>query len=425
MILNYIDRYKNNLRIRQSISLLTSTLATIPLGIVASIILTNYLGAGDYGNFMFIINLYGFAILIFDFGLFQGGNRALVLNNDSLKSKQYYGVLLLCMFFLFILMTLTLLIFSIFDTNLHSKGLISVFLYSLPFGWLFLLPRFFEGILHADNRIKELAISRLITAGGHLAFYFAAYFFLHSSNHSKLSIIFTLYLFTNLIVFFYLIYKLNPSFKKAKIRMLEVWNYTKYFGFHVYVGSLFGVGMSQVSYILISYFSIENNGVGYFALASAFSSPLKLIPNTIATTYYKEFASMDKIPLKLTIITIAFCVTALIFLFILIPPFVERFYGTDFLPVIKLTYITGIGMMFYGMADYYNRFLGAKGKGILLRNSAIIVGIVILISNILLIPRFAEMGAAFAYLLSGGAYFSAMNFFYKRQIKKVCICQNH
>jgi O-antigen/teichoic acid export membrane protein len=199
--------------------------------------------------------------------------------------------------------------------------------------------------------------------------------------------------------------------------MAEVWSYTKSFGFHVYLGSLIGVGMSQVSYILISYFSTANTGVGYFALALAFASPLKLIPNTIATTYYKDFSVLEKIPLKLTITTLALSATALIFLFLLIHPFVTYFYGIEFLPVIRLTYIAGLGMLFYGMADYFNRFLGARGKGILLRNSAFIVGIVILISNFLLIPEWAEKGAAIAYLISGGTYLTAMIYFYKRQIK--------
>lgn len=416
MLRKFIARYNENLRIRQSLSLLVSTLITIPIGILSSIILTNYLGSVEYGDFMFIINLFGFAILIFDFGLFQGGNRALVLNKDKVKAKQYYGVLLLCLFALFVLMSLALIIYAYFDTNLHNKGLYLVFIYLLPFGWLFLLPRFFEGILHADNKINELSISRLITALGHLAFYLLAYYFFISINQSRLNNILILYLLTNLIVFIFLLYRLKPNLKNAKTRMSEIWIYTKNFGFHVYLGSLIGVGMSQVSYILISYFSPVNTGVGYFALALAFATPLKLIPNTIATTYYKDFSILEKIPLKLTITTLVLSLTALIFLLLLIQPFVTYFYGVEFIPVIRLTYISSLGMLFYGMADYFNRFLGAKGKGILLRNSAFIVGIIILLTNLLLIPTFAEKGAAIAYLISGGAYLAAMIVYYRKQI---------
>lgn len=417
MIGEFICRYKKNVRIRQSLSLLVSTIATIPLGIISNIILTNYLGAVSYGNFMFIINLFGFAILVFDFGLFQGGNRALVLNKDPLKAKQYYGVLLVSIAALFVVMTMTLVIYALFDQNLNSKGLYLILMSILPFGWLFLLPRFFEGVLHADNKIKELSISRFISAVGRLVFYLVAYNLFISLKQDRLIIALVLYLFSNFIVVVYLLYKLRPNLKNSRERMLEVWTFTKRFGYHVYLGSLFGVGMSQVSYLLISYFSTSNTGVGYFALALAFVSPLQLIPNNIATTYYKDFSVLEKIPLKLTVTTMVLSAIATIFLFLLIQPFVVHFYGIEFIPVIKLTYIAGLGMFFYGMADYYNRFLGAKGKGILLRNSAFIVGIVILISNSMLIPKWAEKGAAIAYLISGFTYLVAMIYFYKKLIK--------
>jgi O-antigen/teichoic acid export membrane protein len=412
-----IGLYKKNIKYGESLLLLVSTLATIPLGVISNIILTNYLGANSYGNFMFIINLFCFAILVFDFGLFQGGNRALVLNKDVVKARQYYGVLLLGMVVLYVLMSITLMFYALIDPNLHNKGLYLLFVSILPFCWLFLLPRLFEGVLYADNKIKELSISRVITASGRLGLYLLAYKLFFNERQDRLVFALAMYLISNFIVFIYLLYKLRPNLLNSVTRMKEILSFTKGFGFHVYLGSLFGVGMSQLSYMLISYFSSSNTGVGYFSLALAFVSPLQLIPNNIAATYYKDFSVLKRIPLKLTIATILLSAVSTMMLFLLMQPFVVYFYGVEFIPVINLAYIAGSGMLFYGVADYFNRFLGANGKGVLLRNSAFVVGVVILISNVILIPRYAEKGAAIAYLISGCTYLVLMIVSYRSSIK--------
>jgi O-antigen/teichoic acid export membrane protein len=413
MLGQLFNKYKSSLRFKQVFTLLSVTLFNIPIGIASSVLVANYLGASLYGDFSFVINIFGFAIIIFDFGFFQAGNRALVLNQDYQKSKEYYGALFIYMLFLFIIMSLSLFVYSQFDNNLYEKGLYQTFMLLIPFGWLFILPKFFETILHADNKINELAISRLIFSVGHLLFYWMAFNFISSY---KFFIIISLYLLVNFIIFIYLFSKLKPSFVALKERMKEILFLTKIFGFHVFIGSVFGVGITQLSGVLISYFSSGNIGVGHYSLALAFSSPLKLIPNTIATTHYKDFANSNKIPLKMTLATFILSATSLIILWVIIDPFINVFYGKEFLPVIKLTYISSIGMLFYGLADYFNRFLGANGKGNMLRNSAVLVGIVILIANILLIPKWAETGAAIAFTISGFIYLLNIYSYYLKYI---------
>jgi len=100
-----------------------------------------------------------------------------------------------------------------------------------------------------------------------------------------------------------------------------------------------------------------------------------------------------------------------------VPPFIKYFYGNEFLPVIELNYLVCFGILLHGMADFFNRFLGAHGKGKLLRNSSFIVGIATLGINIILIPKFGAMGAAYTKILSGLVYLLVMLFCYHRVIK--------
>lgn len=416
MIFNIIDKLKTNLRIKQATILFSVNIFSIPLSFISSILITRYLGPIDFGNYTFLLNIFGLAVIVYDFGFFQAGNRALVLNNDKSKAREYYGALLFCLIFLSIIMGVSMLVYAHYDNNLSSKGLASTFILLIPFGWIFLLPRIYETLFQADNRINDLAISRILPAICNLLSVSLAYYILDDKQYNLLNTILSLYLTSNVIVFIILLFRIKPSIGNLKQRLREIGHYTKIYGFHVYSGSVFAVSMSQLSGILISYFALNNSGVGHFALSLAFSMPLKLIPNTIATTHYRDFSEMISIPKKLTSYTIIISITSLVFLSLIISPIVNLFYGESFIPVIKLTIISSIGMLFYGMADYVNRFLGAHGRGKLLRNSAIMVGLTLLIANITLISFWGEMGAVLAQLISGFVYLGNMLMYYKLYI---------
>lgn len=417
MFSHFIQQYRNNLKIRQVLYLFSVNLIGIPIGIVTSVVITRYLGPKGYGDYQFINNIFSFAIVIFTFGFFQAGNRALVLNNDSQKAKEYYGAELLITGGMFIIMSFFLVLYALLDTNIHEKQLDRFILYIIPFGWIYLLVPFFETLFQADNRISLLAATRFYPKIGFLITALLIYFFFMDKNFNKLGVVWLFYLATQIIVYFYVLYKLQVSFKNLRIRLIEIWNYNKSFGFNVYLGSLFALGFIQLTGILISYFGIDNSGVGFYSLALTFSMPLTFIPNTIATTHYKDFASLKQIPHKLFTITIISSIGALFALWILVNPFVRFFYGEEFSSVIRLTFLVSIGIVAHGLADFFNRYLGAQGKGVMLRNSSFIIGISILVMNLVFIPLWNETGAAIARLIGGFIYLGNMVYFYKKYIK--------
>jgi len=411
-------QYKNSLRLRQVISLFSANLIGIPMGIITSIIVTQYLGSKGFGDYRFILSVFNFAVLIFTFGFFQAGNRALVLNNEYKKAKEYYGAVLIITGGLFLIMSFALVLYALFDSNIQEKQLNYFLLFLIPFGWVFLLQRYFETLFQADNQIKLLARSRLFPQVGFLITALLIYLTFQKTDFNKLAIICGFYLTTQVLVYCFVLYKLKISFHNFKIRLNEIWYYNRSFGFNIYLGSLFAVGLAQLSPILISYFGLDNSGVGYYSLALTFSMPLTFIPNTIATTHYKDFSKQKSIPRKLLMITLALSVSALVGLWIVVGPFVNHFYGKEFSTVIQLNFIVSIGVVAHGMADFFNRYLGANGQSKALRNTSIIVGFSILSGNLLLIPRWGEYGAAYSNILSGFIYLSIMVLFYLRFVNR-------
>ena len=110
MIKRLLDLYQNNLRIKQVVSLLAVNVFIIPLSFVSNIIITRFLGPIAFGDFKFLLYVFSFSLVLFNFGFFQAGNRALVLNTDLEKAREYYGSMLVILLGLFLVMQLYYLV---------------------------------------------------------------------------------------------------------------------------------------------------------------------------------------------------------------------------------------------------------------------------------------------------------------------------
>lgn len=416
MVKWFIEKYNTNLRFRQVITLYSVNVIGIPLSIVTSVVMTKFLGPSGFGDYKFFFSLFNLVIVLITFGMFQAGNRALVLNQDPKKAREYYGAELVILVFLFLVMILILLAYALLDKNIKAKGLSEMLIFLLPFSWVFLVIPYFETLFQADNRINLLASSRIFPQVGLCITAVIIYFILFNFSGNKLQLVFALSLSFQMLVFLIIFYKINPSFRNIKVRLGELWNYNKTYGFNVYIGSVLSLGFNELTGVLISYFALDNVGVGYYALALTITMPLSFIPNVIATTHYKDFSTRTRIPKRLFLVTVLLSTSAMILLWILIGPFIHYFYGYKFNSVITLTLIASVGVIFHGFADFFNRFLGSHGQGKALRNSSIIVGFCLMTLNLILIPVLGEKGAAYTRAASGIIYVICMLWFYRKLV---------
>jgi O-antigen/teichoic acid export membrane protein len=414
MIKRLFNTYKDNIRFRQVLSLFSVNVLVIPISFISNIIITNYLGPVSFGDFKFIINVFNFSCVLFNFGFFHAANRALVLNSDPGKAREYYGAMLIVTATIYFLMSLILVFYAFFDHNIQEKGLRLSLLWVIPFAWTFMLNSYFEIMLQADNKINLLAQSRIVPRITFFLSVVGLYFFLRNSQVNKLGLIWTCFLSTQIFGYLYILYRIGPSFRNLKTRVIEIWRYNKAYGFNVYSGALFDTGFEHLGGLLIGYFGFDNAGVGFYALALTIAEPLSFIPNVIATTHFREFAQRESISKNLLLTTIGIAVIGLVATWVLVGPFIMFFYSPKFYPVITLTYIVSIGVLFNGFGDFFNRFLCSHGQGKALRNSAIIVGVLLVVMNITLIPAFLEKGAAYTRICSGFAYFAIMFLFYRK-----------
>ena len=416
-----LEKYKSDKKIRQAFSLMSWNFLGIPLGMFTSIIITRFMGSKTYGDYMYINNILNFAIILLNFGFFQAGNRAIVLSNNKEKTREYFGAQLIVLFGIYIVITIALYTFSIFDHNIAQKGIQHSLLYIIPFSFIFLLMQYFDQLLQADNQINLLIISRYYPRFGFFISGLIIYFLFRNFVGNRLVVIWIFFLFTQFVIYVFVLFKLKISLFNFKIRITELFQFNKKFGIKVYTGNLFSTAIAQFTPILVSYFGNDNSGVGFYSLAFTLVAPLSFIPNVIATTHYKEFSTLEKIPANILKLTIGITILALIILLVIIPPFVHFFYKKEFLPVIDLCYITSAGVLLYGISDFFSKFLGAHGDGIALRNSSFIVGFFSLLFSVVLIPKFHEKGAAIAYFAASLTYVISIVYFYKKYKTKQII----
>lgn len=406
--LGIIDQTQNK-RVRQTFSLYSSMILGVLLSIAISVVNTRFLGAKHYGDFKFLQNLFSFFLVFFPFGFFVSGSRVLAKNKNNEKDSELYGVILIIAgiaalsFFVFNFM------FSFFqdiwfknDFGLTIR-IISPLLFFLPF------QPCIENILQGSNKIYELSIFRI---GPKILYLILAVIFNYIIIFN-LNVALFLHFFTIIIFIMVIIYFLKPKFSSISENYRSFLDENKKYGFPVYVGSLANVATAKIAGLSIAFF-IDNTNVGYYALALAVTMPLKMLPTVVGVTYFKEFASLNRIPKMPTIVTSIFAIFSFIIFTIFIEDVITFLYTDEFLPIVGLVYIISLGSIIRGMGDYFNRFLGAHGRGKEIRNAAFANGLFNVFGFTVLVYFWGVQGAAVTNLVSDVLYFSVMVFYYKK-----------
>ncbi len=404
---------------KQVLSLYTSMILGIVLGVGVSVVNTRLLGPQQYGDLKFLQNLFGFSLNFLTLGVFVSGSRLLAHRDHEAIKHHLMGSLMILAVLISIIFMSWILLFSSFSNEIFKNNLAFVLILALPLLFVFPFQNCLESIMQGDNRIYELSAFKLIPSIGYLLIALSFNFFMPLTFISALMI----QMLSLAIVIFIVAHMLKPKFTNIRRTIALVWKENRTYGFPVYLGIIAGVASAQLGGLTIGYY-IDTVNVGYFSLAMTISMPLAMIPSAVGTTLFKEFANSNEIPLKATIITIILSIFALLLFLLIIKQLVILLYSKQFLVVVPLIYIVSIGCVIHGFGDYMNRFLGAHGMGRQLRNGAIAVGLSNVFGYTLLVYKFGIQGAALTQFTSAIIYCSMMFIFYK-QFRKAQMIDNH
>ncbi len=416
MIIALLERIRGNKHLKQTSALFVWNIIGLPINLAINFFMTRYLGAEAFGDYSFVGRVFNFVFILMNFGLYRSVGRAILLSNDELKNREYYGMGLLLWLFTVVMTIIGLLFYGLFSTNIEEKGIRMLFIMVIPFCSVTFLNNFNEQVLPSSNKIS-LLITQRYGPRILLLVLIMTLFYIWGSCSNKLLICLCSLFGTQVVFYSYVVLKLRPLFSNRINRFKEIRDINSSYGTQVYIGDLFSNLFAAAMPLLISFFSLRNTEVGFYSLALMLCLPMNYVPAAIMTSYYKMFSTYKEIPSKVFRLTIFSSAGCLFALWIIISPFVKMFYTPEYNPVILITIVTSIGTFLYGMSDSISRYLSSQGDGVALRNSSIVVGLVTLVCSLILIPKFSAMGAAISYGIAGVSYLIIILCYYRIRVK--------
>lgn len=395
-------------RARQAGELYLSLLATLILGIGVSVINTRLLGPKAFGDFKFLQVIWAIGVLFVTFGLFTTGGNLLAKKQTAEAEKPLLGSLLAISALISLIFIVTMIAASFPLGYLYGQEIgAKVRLYAALL-FVFPLQIFLQEALRGTNDIRGLA---LLNALPQLV-YVPAALTVNYLYGFTLDAALLLYLLSMIVTVILLSIRAKPDFSNIKSGMQDVLNNNRSIGSHIYIATLVTTATAYLGQFTLAYFQ-DTRLVGEFALALTITMPLTMIPNAIATTFFKQFANLDRIPRKVVVLSTILSITTLSGFLVVIKEIVLVLYTEQFVQVVPLAYICAAGAVIHGMGDLYNRYLLAHGKTSFLRSNAMHLGLISVLGYIFLVDWYGVIGAAFTKLVVDVVYLITMLVYYK------------
>lgn len=398
---------------RQAMVLYISTLLGVLIGMGVSVLNTRALPPAEYGDVRYVNNLVSFFAGILLLGYFVSSSRLLALSKTKEEADRIKGGSLVILGITGITLIIVILLCGIIHQFVLHKNYAYLFYSVLPVCIFPLLLNYINTTSQGDNSISTIAFARVLPSFFYLII---AYWIYHYFNATP-----QLMLWLNngiaVVILLLLIFLNRPSFKDIKNSLNLIQLENKKYGRHVYYGSIANISIVYIAGISLGLFATNNTNVAFYTLALTITTPLAMAPSVIGTTFFKKFASQDKISSKVIKGTLLVSGISLIGFDIIIFPLVNFLYNSSYQSVALFSCYLALASTAQGIGDVFNRFLGAHGQGRQLRNGAWLSGFISIIGYTIGIYIFDLSGAIATRVLSSVAYLTAMVYYYRQFLK--------
>jgi len=393
----------------QSLSIYISTVGNLALSFVATTVSANALGPEGYGNVKFVTTIWSILSTLITFGFLSSACRVMVVEKEEKKMRQVFGAALILALAMglaigLIVFLLSLVVDPIFHVNLASLvAVLAPFAILLPFLTAFTL------MLQASNQIYLLVMLNLVPTFLYMVAYFPAAKY-HLLTPTTALILQQIALIP---AFMIIIFKVKPSFGGLRECLQKIRGQNKTYGFPTYLGAISAIVSGQVNRLSISYWT-NTTMMGYYSLASSLTQPLTLLPNAVGTSFYRQFADQKRMSKKLLLATVVASLFAFVIVFIFCEGLISLLFKSGFSSVVPMAQVMSFGAIMWGFGDFFNRFLGAHGKGRAIRNTSLTNGAVNVFGILILTPRWGAWGAVATMVLMSSVYLGLGIYYYRR-----------
>jgi len=374
---------------RQTGMLFSAQTAAMFAGFCASVIQARWMEPAEMGRFAFCLTIIVVTSLFFEFGISSAGARVLALAQDREAERQALGAL--------VLVTIAISIaFSLFIAL--TAGPIDIFFHK-DVRWLLVASAalaffqpfqlFIEQSCTGLNQIRRLSMFQLLLSGSYLA----GLVLLVATQRLSAGTALGAYLVGVGIASIWALARLRPSFSGASHYVKLTLKETRGYGLNLYLARISGMASSRSDQLAIGYFLTDAAPLGMYAVAQKFSNPIAMMGRALATTRFRAFAKLPRVPSRIIKWNAAGVIAAATGLVVL-GPIVLKLIFPKYAEAAPLLIPFAAMNAFVGLFQPYNVFLGSHGRGAELRNIVLIVVVLTIAALILAVPRFGIAGAA-------------------------------
>lgn len=392
----------------QTATLFSAQMLSTLLNGASSVLTARWLGSERFGIYLFCyISVIQFLGYFFEFGIAAAGARLLALERGTDGERRILGGMLVLGLAVGILLSATVALLSgtidlIFNTSVRSLLLQSaVFCVVIP------LQFFLEQACQGLNKIKELALLRVILPATSFALITAIVLFEHLSVRDALWATLAGVALGCVTVGLLL----RPSFTGLSTSISRILSETNRFGLDIYFGRITTMASTKLDTLIIPGL-LGARMFGFYGIAQKFTEPLANLSRSMSITRFKAFANDTAVKPAILQFNMLLLICGVLGLVVLGPYLLIFFYSGEYATAAGLLLPFALGAFFGGLYQPYNSFLSAHGRGGELRNISFLMGAVNCLSLFYIIPRYGLRGGAWMVAVASALNFTLHYYYY-------------
>ncbi|MBE0645456.1 MAG: oligosaccharide flippase family protein [Bacteroidetes bacterium] len=378
---------------RKSTVYFSALLLNAVLGIVVYIMLVRSMDTVSFGTYSFVIAVFLFTGMFFDFGLAPAGMRLMALQQSDRDASRRIGALLLLSAGIGVVFAVVMAGASFAVDAIWQKNVGGILLAASPFALVYPLQEMVLSISQGSNRMKFMSVFLVLPRV--LLIAILAAMILSGGLDARMAVIATLA--TLGVAIGIAAGYLRPVFSDLGEEFRFIVREVKEFGAQVYLGRVVDGMTTGLDKILLAKFH-GMAPVGFYSIAMTMSTPISMFSKAVSQSAYKRFVSDEGIARRLLLINLTWCTMGAALLLAACQLLIPLFFGARYAESLTVLPWLMAGFALAGLNHPYHAFLAARRQGRSIRIMSIASSAVNIVLNLTLIPLLAMTGAAIAFI---------------------------
>ena len=367
---------------------------SLGMGFLINVFLAKEMGVDQFGIYSFAVAVMGFIGIFFEFGFFSTAAKILADNQDPEEERHWLGAFFCFFLFISFLMGVCIFVLSYYIDDIFNDKIGNLLSEICFLSFVYVLPPFMELVLKGNNKIYALSGFNFLQRFISVVLIVVLYFMDQVHPLTVFYVMGVAFAFA----FFYIYFSMKPRFGRVFSYMKRCFAYNHEYGWAIYWGRIAGAAAYNIDKLLISYFA-DARTVGFYTMAQSFASPILTVSNALSIVMFRQLAVTEIIPLHFIKRNLqALGASALIMVFVGYLTLVLYLSG-GYEEAFHYLLILAVVMCFQGAYGLYNTWLAGHGHAKVMRNIAVRIGIMDVVSNFLLIMWLGGYGGCLAALL--------------------------